>query len=111
MPTFNAGNGITYFNLMPVYIACAVAPGVGTVAGVVNVPTSCTVEAIGTQTNGGMVTATLVNSGTVNTLYTFPSTFVNLKSVNFLLTATAATSDLTVVDFDDTIYTVSKACT
>lgn len=74
--------------------------------------TSCTVEAIGTQTKGGMVTATFMfNSGTANTLYTFPSTFVNLKSVNFLLTATAATSGLTVVDFDDTIYTVSKAYT
>ena len=73
-----------------------------------NVPTSCIVEAIGTQTNGGMVTATLMfNSGTANTLYTFPSTFVNLKSVNFLLT----TSGLTVVDFDRTIYTVSKAYT
>ena len=52
----------------------------------------------------------MFNSGTANTLYIFLLTFVNLKSVNFLLTATAATSGLTVVDLDDTIYTVSKAC-
>ena len=68
-------------NLTSVYIACAVAPGVDTVTGAVNVPTSCTVEAVGTQTNGGMVTATLMfNSGTANTLYTLPSTFVNISS-------------------------------
>ena len=106
-----SSNGVNYFNLTSVYISCVVAPGAGTVAGAVNLPTGCTVQAVGTTTTGGMVTTSLIfTPATVQKLFTFPSTFVKLTSVNFLLTATAATSGLIVVDFDDAVYAVSKAC-
>ena len=40
-------------------------------------------------------------------LFTFPLSFSELKTVNFVLTATSATSGLTALDFDYVSYSVS----
>ena len=58
-----------------------------------------------------MVTADLIfTAATEQALFTFPASFFDLTTVNFVLTATAVTSGLTLVDFDDLTYTVYKLC-
>lgn len=104
-------NGDEYFVLTSIYYSCVIAPSAGTIAGAVNVPKDCTIEAIGTQTSGSMVTASSTFiAATVQVLFTFPSIFVNLKSVKFLFTAMSATSGLMVVDYDYAVYTVFTQC-
>lgn len=101
-------NGVKYFNLNSVYIGCVIAAGVGTPVGSANAPTDCTVQAVGTTLNGSMVSVDLIFTASLNqALFTFPSSFSSLTTVNFVLTSTSATTGLATVDFDNVAYTVS----
>lgn len=65
------------------------------------------VQAVGTTLSGSTVSADLIFvQDTNHALFTFPLSFRELRTVNFVLTATAATSGLTAVDFDNVAYTV-----
>ena len=95
-------------NLTSLYIGCATVVGAGTVVGTANAPTGCTVQAVGNTLSGSMVSVDLIFvQDTNHTLFTFPRSFSRLSTVNFVLTATSATSGLTAVDFDNVAYTVS----
>ena len=95
-------------NLTSLYIGCATVVGAGTVVGTANAPTGCTVQAVGTTLLSSIVSVDLIFvQNTNHTLFTFPHSFSRLSTVNFVLTATSATSGLTAVDFDNVAYTVS----
>lgn len=65
-------------------------------------------QAVGTTVNGATVSTDIIFVQDNNhTLFTFPADFVWLRTVNFVLTATAATSGVTAVDFDNVAYVVS----
>ena len=101
-------NGVTYYNLTSLYIGCAIVAGAGTPVGSANAPTGCTVQAVGTTVSGATVSTDIIFVQDFNhALFTFPTEFNRLRTVNFVLTATAATSGLTVVDFDNVAYTIS----
>ena len=102
-------DGVKYFNMTSLYIGCAIVVAAGTPVGSGNVPTGCTVQAVGTTLSGSMVSADLILATSLNhALFTFPLSFSKLTTVNFVLTATSSTSGLTAVDFDDVEYTVSS---
>ena len=101
-------NNVRYFNLTSLYIGCAIVVAAGTGVGTGNVLTGCTVQAVGTTITGSMVSVDLIFVEDINhALFTFPLSFSKLKTVNFVLTATSATSGLTAVDFDNVSYSVS----
>ncbi|KAL8717125.1 MAG: hypothetical protein Q9225_005607 [Loekoesia sp. 1 TL-2023] len=113
--TFTVTSDYNHFTLTSLYFACVAAPdgsvGLGGAAGGVNVPTGCTVRAVGTKTDGSTVGADLTIGPVLKQqLFRFPITFVNLKSVNFVLLVTNALSGVTDVDFDNVQYTLYKTC-
>lgn len=101
-------NNVKYFNLTSLEIGCGIVVAAGTAVDTGNVPTGCTVQAVGTTLSGSMVSIDLIFvEDTSHALFTFPLSFSLLRTVNFVLTATAATTGLTSVDFDNVKYTVS----
>lgn len=85
--------------------------GLGGAGGGVNVPVSCKVHATGTKTTGETVETDLVTGPVFKQqFFNFPSNFVNLKSVNFVLVTTSILSGITDVDFDSVAYTLFRKC-
>ena len=101
-------NNVKNFNLTSLYIGCAIVVAPNTPVGAANVPTGCTVQSVGTTISGSTVSVDLIFvEDTNHALFTFPLSFSELKTVNFVLTATSATSGLTAVDVDNVSYSVS----
>ena len=101
-------NNVKYFNLTSLEIGCGIVVAAGTAVDTGNVPTGCTVQAVGTTLSGSMVSVDFIFvQDTNHALFTFPLSFSKLKTVNFVLTTTAATSGLISVDFDNVSYSVS----